>query len=371
MEQLYGAAALIVVGFGILYCFGLVAAGALEFRRTHRRVSDQGCGDYAVADEAAASGTTQSSHHVYALVAALNEEAVIEATVRGLLGQSPQLRVILVDDASTDDTVAIAQHAGGDRIQIVSRVLPDARLGKGPALNVGFAHVIEDVLQRQLDPTQVLVCVMDADGRLSTGAVNNVAVLFEDERVGGVQLAVRILNRDSLLTEMQDFEFWGVSALAQVGRMGTGTVSLGGNGQFARLSALQGLGRPPWSDSLTEDLDLTISLLLDGWRLTSSLDASVGQQAVGSLRQLVRQRTRWFQGHMVCGRRLLEIWGSRRMSHAAVFELSLYLSIPWLLVLPWSVFFHVGLLFALGGAGVFDAGSSGGIGRILAWLVVS
>ncbi|MEP6697345.1 MAG: glycosyltransferase [Pseudonocardiales bacterium] len=370
-----GGIALVVVGIGLLYCFGSIGAGLLEFRRRGHRISDQAGDRYdatavAESDEAPASGL-----RIYGVVAALDEAAVIGPTVGSLLAQPGDIRVVLVDDGSTDATADIARQAGGDRIEVIRREMPDARLGKGEALNAAFEYVTADVRRRGLDPDHVLVCVMDADGRLSAGAVTAVTALFEDNRIGGVQLAVRIRNRTSLLTTMQDFEFWGVSAVAQIGRIRTGTVSLGGNGQFTRLSALLGLGRPPWSSSLTEDLDLTISLLTHGWRLTSSVEASVEQEAVSSVRQLLRQRTRWFQGHMICGRRLPEIWRSHQMSHAAVLELSLYLSIPWLLVLPWSVLFHVGLLGMARSITSGNAAHGGGgwarLANAFAWYLLS
>lgn len=381
IDQIVGGAALVVVAFGVLYCFGAILAGLREFKCNNRRIGDQANDRYESGgpvqhvDTAATGGTAATPYHVYALVPALDEEAVIAATVRELTAQSPDLRVVVIDDGSTDATAEAALAAGGDRTHVVRRRMPEARKGKGAALNAGFEEVVEDVRRRGLEPNRVLVCVMDADGRLSVGAVTEVARLFDDERVGAAQLAVRIRNRDSLLTTMQDFEFWGVSAVAQIGRIRTGTVSLGGNGQFARMSALLALNRPPWSSSLTEDLDLTISLLVDGWRLTSTVNASVEQQAVPSLDRLLRQRTRWFQGHMACARRLPEIWASRRMSHAAVLELSLYLSVPWLLMIPWSVLFHFGLLQMMrglvAGSGVFGGGGLGSLARGVAWYLIS
>src|SRR5205823_5955644 len=175
----------------------------------------------------------------------------------------------------------LAMEAGNGRVEIVSRRAPHARLGKGPALNAGLRVVSADVAARGLDPSRVIVGVMDADGRLSVGAVDHIVTLFdEDPGLGGIQLAVRIRNRDRIITRIQDFEFWGLSAVTQMGRKKTGTVGLGGNGQFSRLSALQSLPGEPWSDSLTEDLDLGISLLVAGWKLSTTSEASVDQEGV-------------------------------------------------------------------------------------------
>jgi cellulose synthase/poly-beta-1,6-N-acetylglucosamine synthase-like glycosyltransferase len=202
-----------------------------------------------------------------------------------------------------------------------------------------------DVAARGLDTDRVLVVVMDADGRLSNGAIDEVVPLFDDPDVGGVQLAVRIRNRtDNFLLRFQDHQFWTLSSLTQFGRMVTGTVSLGGNGQFTRLRALVGLDGEPWSPSLTEDLDLTIRLALAGWRLTSTPRAAVDQQGVPSVGPLVRQRTRWYQGHMMAGRHLPDVLASPNMSHASAMEVCLYLLVPWIFDLPWSILYHLVLL---------------------------
>jgi cellulose synthase/poly-beta-1,6-N-acetylglucosamine synthase-like glycosyltransferase len=290
---------------------------------------------------------------------------------------NPDATVVLVDDGSTDLTAARAEGVGGDRVIICRRVPPEARLGKGPALNHGFDRLVREVHRRGLDPARVIVAVMDADGRLSPGAVDHVAACFDDPRVGGVQLPVRIRNRTNLLTKMQDFEFWGVSALAQLARVHSGSVSLGGNGQFTRLSALLALGRDPWSSSLTEDLDLTVSLLVAGWRLSSTPDAHVSQQGVDHLGRLVRQRTRWFQGHITCSARIPELWRSNDLSGTAFVETTTYLLAPLLLVLPWSVLFTWGLYRTVclaGGTPPFELWHNTTVSRLavlLTWYVVS
>ena len=265
---------------------------------------------------------------VYFIVPCLNEERVIEDSLRNLLAD-PRGIVVVVDDASDDRTARIAAGFDPDRVVLVRRQLPDARQGKGPALNTGFARLLEDAAARGIAPSRVTVCVMDADGRLSEGAVDAVLPLFADERVGGVQLPVRIRRvKGSVLTLLQDLEFWGVCAVAQLGRIGSGTVSLGGNGQFTRLAALLELGDRPWRARLTEDLDLALALATAGWRLTSTPDAYVSQQGLPKLRALINQRTRWYQGHMQAGRWLPKLWSSRRVAHLSMLELTLYLLVP-------------------------------------------
>jgi 1,2-diacylglycerol 3-beta-glucosyltransferase len=225
-----------------------------------------------------------------------------------------------------------------ERLLVVSRRAPAARQGKGDALNAGYLVLAEHVRSRGIDPSMVVVGVMDGDGHLSLGAIQACLPLFDDERVGGVQLSVRIRDRRRLIAQFQDVEFWMISALSQFARSTTGTVSLGGNGQFTRLVALQALDGGPWSDSLTEDLDLGLRLIAGGWRITTTTRGYVSQQAVDTYRRLLRQRTRWYQGHMTCLGRLPKLWSAYRdVNQVALMEVTSYLLVPWLIVLPWSI----------------------------------
>jgi 1,2-diacylglycerol 3-beta-glucosyltransferase len=371
---LAGALELFVVALGLTYFLALTAVGlrAIEVARKsggHRHSATQQPGggpqhhpptagrrdrvsgrwerlraQVLIPDEQAPRGVSVDPADcvVYFLVPCLNEELVIEQTVRELLTDR-RAHVVVVDDASDDRTAELAGRIDPDRVNVATRTLPDARKGKGPALNAGLSAVLADAAARGITTSRIIVCVMDADGRLSPGALDAVLPLFADGEVGGVQLPVRIRNRGTLLTTMQDMEFWGVCAIAQLGRIGTGTVSLGGNGQFTRLSALLHIGMSPWQAQLTEDLDLGLALAARGWRLVSTPRAYVSQQGLTRLRALIRQRSRWYQGHMQAIRWLRPLWESRRLSHLAMLELTMYLLVPWLLVLPWSIVFNYDL----------------------------
>ena len=242
------------------------------------------------------------------LVPCLDEEVVLDATLGALVANAGnRARVIVVDDDSADATAAIAHTWVPRGVELVCRHSPDARRGKGAALNAGLAY-----LRASLAPGEdVVVGVIDADGRLDHGALAVVDAALVDPEVGAVQLPVRIANRHqpghrgrSLLTRFQDLEFVGFSFVLQAARHHVGTVGLGGNGQFTRLSALDTLGSAPWSDCLAEDLDLGLRLVVAGWKVSFGTGASVAQQGVVTPRALLRQRTRWVRGHLQCWARV-------------------------------------------------------------------
>jgi 1,2-diacylglycerol 3-beta-glucosyltransferase len=299
------------------------------------------------------------------VIPAHNEEAVIGQTLATLNALDyPERLVLVMDDGSTDATAAVAKHwmltnlfSASGWLEVVSRGPDVAGQGKGAVLNHAFALVCQMVDQR--DPRlngrgadEVVIGVMDADGQLEADALKKVAPYFLGRRntnVGGVQIGVRIANATAnLLTRMQDFEFVGFSALVQDSRNSFGSVGLGGNGQFTRLSALQELHRDPWTACLTEDLDLSLSLAEVGWGIRYCAGTFVAQQGLTRLWPLLRQRTRWIQGHYQCWRHLLPIWRSRKLEWRAKLDLSVYL-----MMIVFVLIVFTGMLISLlGWAGV-------------------
>jgi 1,2-diacylglycerol 3-beta-glucosyltransferase len=196
------------------------------------------------------------------------------------------------------------QSRVNEQVMLLRRQLPEARQGKGAALNAGLEHLVNHQVLQGRSSQDVIICLIDADGRLDPHAPAAVGHYFQDPAVGAVQVAVRIGNRhEGLLPRLQDMEFVCYSELFQQCRSHHRFAGLGGNGQFTRLSALQSLGPRPWSSStLTEDLDLGVRLVLSGWRTLYTNAAEVHQQGLMTIRALVRQRSRWFQGLLQCWR---------------------------------------------------------------------
>lgn len=244
------------------------------------------------------------------MVPALNEAVTIADSVERLTQvEVTHSRILVINDGSDDDTgdILMGLSRNYDRLTVLTRVAPNARQGKSEALNDAWRFLHNEVLKKGRykgwDPQNVIVTIVDADGRLDRTA-GRVAKHFHDERVGGVQSQVRIYNRHSLLTVAQDMEFGVFGAVFQLGRTGWGTANMGGNGQFNRLTALDSVatedseGRVgPWkSGRLTEDQDIGLRMIHQGWRGEQSVDVAINQQGLNSLRALMRQRTRWSQG---------------------------------------------------------------------------
>ncbi|WP_232247683.1 glycosyltransferase family 2 protein [Kitasatospora azatica] len=323
-----------------------------------------------------------------------DEEAVIGTTLARLRAEFPGMHLWVIDDGSIDFTgdVIRSYQADDPHVHLVRRVAPNARTGKGDALNAAYQALCE-WLPAPLAPERVVIGVFDADGSPASGCLEVIsgAQLFGDPEVAAVQIEVRMSNREErqplgdgprlrnllgrTLVRMQDLEFRTAIPAMQLSRRTTRTVAMGGNGQFARLSALRTIaeGAPgPWRGSLLEDYELGLHLKLAGWHTAFTRDTWVDQEGLWNVKQLVAQRTRWSQGAMQCVRYLPQIWNSPKLTTLGVLEVSYCLFQPWLQLFGSVVYPTLVLLLALRYAihpeiaGQFL--SNGGWGLLVAYL---
>lgn len=309
-------------------------------------------------------GGQRGPRHDYVFVVpCLNEERVLSNTLRSLLAlPADRCRIVVVDDGSDDRTADIAA-SHGDRVTVLRRTLPDARRGKGAALNHAVKHIRATATS---SPERTVVAIVDADGRLEVDVLDVIDAEFASPQVGAVQIGVRILNRSRLLGRFQDVEFASFSAIVQVARNRLGSVGLGGNGQFTRLAALDDLGPDPWTNCLTEDLDLGLRLAIADWQIRFTAATWVSQQGLLDVSRLVRQRTRWVQGHFQCWASIPAVVKSD-LPNRTVIDLLYYLLTPlWMLCA--SVLFPLPLVLTVLAA-VGAPGSPVSATTLAWWLV--
>lgn len=321
------------IGFVVVYYSALYA---MSLARRHRWARA------ALAPGAPGSGIS-AAPLVVMLIPARNEESVLGATLASLRALTYHKYLVMVlNDGSTDATSQIAHLWAQDdpSIIVVDRSPEQAGQGKSAVLNHGFA-LISSMLEsgdprlQQATADDILVGILDADGQLEDRALGRVIPLFADREVGQVQVGVQIANPErSFLARMQDMEFVGFSCLVQIARDRIGSSGLGGNGQFTRLSALQSLGRAPWlASALTEDLDLGLALVEGGWRTRFCPQTYVIQQGLDRWKPLIRQRTRWIQGHYQCWRHIPRLLRARAIRLRTRLDLTLYLLLVTTVVL--------------------------------------
>ena len=322
-----------------------------------------------------------------------DEEAVIDVTMSRLRSTFPDSHVWVIDDDSDDLTASLvdARRAHDPYVHLVRRRRPEARLGKGAALNAAYDR-LQEWLPSGTDRSRVIVCVVDADGEMAANALEQAAGdhAFGDPKVGAAQITVWMKNRNDAdaaggpfrsgfsryLVRMQDLEFRTIIAGMQSLRTSTGTVGLGGNGQFTRLAVLDEIGRlhgEPWHGSLLEDYELGVHVLLAGHQIRHLHDTHVEQEGLVDLSRFLTQRTRWAQGNIQCSKYLRNIIGSHHFDGSGVVESAYYLMLPFMQLagfVTWIV-----LAFVLGTRFATYPGGLGGVladnwGLLIVFLIV-
>lgn len=287
------------------------------------------------------------------LVPCLNEESVVAETVSAARTSFPYAHVWVIDDGSDDDTAAIVRGLQDfdNHVHLISRIAPNARTGKGDALNDAYrqvgAYIGDDSARRQ----RSIIGVLDADGFLSDNALELLAGpdAFGNALTGGVQVEVWMKNRDDkrprplagrlrnftgrVLIRLQDIEFRTANSAMQLLRVQTGTVGMGGNGQFNRLAVLDHLAEvdgEPWGKKLSEDFELGLKILSLGYRTHYVRQAHVSQEALPYFRRLLTQRTRWAQGLLECASVLPRLRRAKVLGFSGFLELHFLMGQAWL-----------------------------------------
>jgi biofilm PGA synthesis N-glycosyltransferase PgaC len=226
----------------------------------------------------------ESPPFVTVLVPAFCEGLHIADTIESLLAiDYPAFEVLLVDDASTDDTLHRVQpYLRGGRVRVLRKLRNE---GKAMALNDGILCARGDIL-----------LIIDADARPDPEILRHVVPHFRSTRVGAVTGNPRVVNRSTLLARLQAIEFTSIVSLQKRAQRVWGrmlTVS-GVVGAFHRSALLDvGLFSP---DMATEDIDVSWKLQLRTWDIRYEPRAVVWMHVPARWADLWRQRRRWSLG---------------------------------------------------------------------------
>jgi peptidoglycan-N-acetylglucosamine deacetylase len=224
---------------------------------------------------------------VAVLIPAYNEETVIVRTIRSVLNSDyANLRVIVIDDGSTDNTFEVARAAFPDEIaERRLTVLTKPNAGKAEALNFGLQHVEEEIYVG-----------IDADTVIAPDAVRHLVFHFADPRVGAVAGNAKVGNKVNLWTRWQALEYITSQNFERraLDLFNVVTVVPGAIGAW-RTEAVRKGGSYP-INTVAEDADLTMNLLEQNYKVIYEDQALAFTEAPVNARGLMRQRFRWSFG---------------------------------------------------------------------------
>ena len=277
--------------------------------------------------------------YVSVFIPAHNEEYTIEATVRSIANMDytykgkKQFEIIVVNDGSTDSTGEILESLKSDidNLRIITRKTPKSGKGKGFVLNDALVLSVGKIIG-----------VFDADTRVDKNYLSTIIPYLNNDKVAGVQSRVRMYNKDeNFVAKMQDIEFAGFgNVLRAKDNLGYNGF-LGGNGQFTKKDAVIAAGK--WDGfAVTEDLNLSIKIALNGGGVRYCPDVAIYQEAVTTWNNLFKQRTRWAIGNFetlfvyspkILASRLPLVEKLGIISHVSTYAFNLFIFVGFLLFL--------------------------------------
>jgi cellulose synthase/poly-beta-1,6-N-acetylglucosamine synthase-like glycosyltransferase len=272
------------------------------------------------------------------IVPARHEEAVLGATLDQLADLDYSafevLAVVGHDDQGTKEVADAAARRHGGRIRVV--VDHSWPKNKPSALNTALADCRGDV-----------VGVFDAEDEVHPRLLRQVAGAFDRSGAHVVQGGVQLVNFQSswyALRNCLEYFFWFRSRLHLHAERRF--IPLGGNTVFVRTDLLLAVGG--WDPTcLAEDCELGVRLSTLGARVDVAYEPMLAtrEETPGTLRGLLKQRTRWNQGFL----QVLRKGEWRRLPTRSQRALARYtLAMPFLqaftgLVIPVSIFSIIAL----------------------------
>jgi peptidoglycan-N-acetylglucosamine deacetylase len=221
---------------------------------------------------------------VAVLIPAHNEENVIVQTVKSVLASDlKDLRVIVVDDGSSDRTGELLDGNFGRDPSV--HIIHQINRGKAAALSRALSEAESEI-----------VVTIDADTEIEPDAIRKLLRHFSDPKVGAVAGNVKVGNRSRWLTRWQALEYVTSQNMEKraFDLLNCITVVPGALGAWRR-QAIEAAGGIT-ADTVAEDADLTIAIRRLGWHIDYEEEAIAWTEAPETPGVLIRQRFRWTFG---------------------------------------------------------------------------
>ena len=230
------------------------------------------------------------------IIPVFNEGKYVYETVKSVLAcdyDPAKLRIIVVDDGSTDDTAAWIRRAAAENARVKTIFM-----GK----NSGKKHALCAALK--VSSSEVVVTI-DSDSIVEKDALSRIVKPFADDRVGAVAGNVRVSNiRDGVIPQMMDiiFVFCYEFLRSSQSKCGTVLCTPGALSAYRREAVLPVM--EPWLNqrflgeytSIGEDRALTCLLLRREWRVVYQSSAVAYTKIPAGYCDVCKMLLRWVRG---------------------------------------------------------------------------
>lgn len=198
-----------------------------------------------------AETTDEELPHVAVVIAAYNEEPIIESKIKNTLAlnyPSDKLHIYLVSDGSTDKTNEIAS-----RFKEVTILWSSLRRGKTAAINRAMKLISEPV-----------TVFTDSNVMLNSGALINMVVHYADPYVGGVSGEKQVVDSADANASSTEGLYWKYESFLKHEDAKLSTL-VGAAGEL--FSVRTALYEPIPDDTLLDDFIISMNIIRKGYRI--------------------------------------------------------------------------------------------------------
>ena len=222
---------------------------------------------------------------VSVVIPAYNEEKQIEKCIDSILKLDyplEKLDIIVVDDGSTDSTLAKSKEYEGKGVRIFTK----ENKGKGAALNYGIERAKGG-----------LVVTMDADSYVTPGVLKKLIPNFDNPRVMAATPAVKIAPSGKAMREFQRIEYLMILFSRKLLSYIDAVPVTPGPFSIFRKKVFDEVGLFD-ENNLVEDQEIALRIQAHNYLIRSSVSsmATVYTEPPDNIRDLLKQRVRWQRG---------------------------------------------------------------------------
>ncbi|KND50208.1 MAG: biofilm PGA synthesis N-glycosyltransferase PgaC [Parcubacteria bacterium C7867-003] len=218
------------------------------------------------------------------IVPCWNEQNTVSKTIHSLLNldyPKDKLKIMVVDDGSTDRTWSVVQKfAGNSQIELYTK----ENGGKFTALNYGISKLTTD-----------LVGCLDADSYVHKDSMKKIALYFEDKETMAVAPSIKLWQPRNVLQLLQKVEYgFGIFTRKMYHYMNAIYITPGPFSIFRR-EVFEKLGGYEHAHN-TEDIQIALRMQKNGFKIAHAHDAVVYTVPPETIKKLLKQRVRWSYG---------------------------------------------------------------------------
>lgn len=211
------------------------------------------------------------------IVPTYNEDKVIAKKMKNLSEldyPKDKYEIIVVDSGSTDSTTEVVEEIM--REHNLRLIKEKERKGKASAINLGKKHAKGEI-----------VLVTDANSIFDKNVLKKMMPHFKDLEVGAVSGRYFISNPDATLPSSESF-YWEIEHLALLGESCLDSIST----VIGTISAWRKKLMNFRSETVGEDLDMTIQVRRKGYKIRYEPEAKVYELSASTQEDQIKQRKR-------------------------------------------------------------------------------